>query len=106
MLLYNPSTVDAGMVSGHFFGPDGLQYFSDKTMEALEVDERGQGDESKRKAVLGEIWRENKEKAYYLPLFNDTNTIATVKSKVLFPPRADGYIVAQSLRAPEAISAR
>jgi peptide/nickel transport system substrate-binding protein len=100
MFSYNPSTMDAELVTGSLFAPTGVGYFNDPIVNALEEQQQAQADQTERAATLGRLWRYNKEQAYYLPLINDTYTYASVAPKVRFTPRADGYILPQDLHKP------
>jgi peptide/nickel transport system substrate-binding protein len=100
MFSYNPSTMDAGLVTSSLLGPDGVRYFSSPEMDALEARQQAEADETERAGTFARMWGLNKDQAWYLPLFNDTYNYATVDSRVSFTPRGDGYIIAQDLRPP------
>ncbi len=101
MFAYNPSTIDAALVTGDLFGPKGVKYFADPEIERLEALQKAQAEPGARQATLGGLWRLSAARAYYLPLFNTTTTFASVVSMVRYAGRADGYILAQELRRPE-----
>ncbi len=97
---FQPNSLDGGQVVRDLFGKGTRNNLSDPQAFELADKQASSPDPKQRQAILSQVWKLNKEKAYYPSLFQNTYFFASNKAKVQVTPRADGYIIYQELKFP------
>ena len=85
---FGPSIMDADLVINYLYAPNAAGYWIDPEVQTLIAAQRAEADKTKRRALIGQIWRRSQENVPYVPLYVEVQAYG-VNPKLAWSPRPD-----------------
>jgi ABC-type transport system substrate-binding protein len=87
--------MDADLIIGSLYDSSGRVYWTDSKVDQLAKQQRGELDNDKRRALIGEILKLSGEFLPYAPLYNEIHAYG-VQDRIKWTPRPDERLYFQT----------